>query len=66
MKIVGNISEDHDIDIQLWSDELVPKPPEEVGNLYSHHLCVYIILCCGRRKHVPIVYELGVINKYLL
>ena len=31
MKIIGNISEDHDIDVQMWSDELVPKPPKEVS-----------------------------------
>ena len=31
MKIIGNISADHDIDVQMWSDELVPKPPEEVS-----------------------------------
>ena len=31
MKIIGNISSDHDIDVQMWSDELVPKPPEEVS-----------------------------------
>ena len=31
MKIIGNISEDHDIDVQMWSDELVPKPQEKVS-----------------------------------
>ena len=47
MKIIGNISEDHDIDVQMWSDELVPKPPEEVSiaGFYCEYNIVTFSVC---------------------
>ena len=47
MNIIDQISADHDIDVQLWADELVDrirKPSEDVSLLYSMLISLSISL----------------------
>ena len=45
MNIVEKISQDHDMEVQIWADELVDlieKPPQEVSVFFPHdYLKIY-------------------------
>lgn len=56
-KIVHNVSEYHDVEVQFWSDELVPKPPEDVCMF-----CAFIFVM----EYVHCVYEYVLVIRVLL
>ena len=48
MNIIENISQDHDIDVQMWCDELVPLIKKPVLDVSWYTITIG---CCDVRVH---------------
>ena len=67
MNVVKKISDDHDVEVEIWADELanlIQKPPQEVSMFLFTFFCNFMVVPYSYRLWLRSLYQLDCVIPY--